>query len=193
MKLVQSLASVVTGVVMLATVGNSSASAAEFNLSGVLDGGDTLSGTYSYSGDTLAPSSNTEYITSFSVSIDNSQGTTIDTFNTGNSIAFIENASNNPDLKNLDLLGIYNTSSSDSVALYFPSTFTGSGDISNNTASFFSSMINPQDNFLSASSTPVVTQSVPEPSTIPGVLAAATGLLAMQLKKYKKERASQAA
>jgi hypothetical protein len=189
MKLVQSLASVVAGVVMLATVGNSSASALDFNLSGKLDNGDTLSGTYSYSGDTLAPNT-FEDITSFSVSIDNSSGTPIDTFNNGNSTAEIAEISNQ-NLTSSAELHFVNYSSS-SIDLYFPSTFTGSGDISNQRPSSYISSIlgsgDPINIITRASSTPVVTQAVPEPSTIAGMVLGSVGLMAARFK-YKKQKA----
>ncbi|MBN3945055.1 MAG: PEP-CTERM sorting domain-containing protein [Nostoc sp. NMS7] len=182
MKLVQMLASIVTGFAMLATVGSGSASALEFNLfgrfapadafgtTGVANG--SFNGTFSYSGGAV-PTNGINYLSSFSINILNASNMVVDTFNSNSNVGIIFG---NPINSGSDILNFNFYEKGTYLQLAFPKGFEGTGNLTKNNhyASYFGGFEAGIGGFdaglpviyvASASSTPIP-QAVPEPLTI---------------------------
>jgi len=198
MKLVPILASIVTGFAILATVGKASASATEFDLYGTfastdyagttgLTGG-SFDGTFSYS-EGAVPAGSTKNLSSFSINLLNASNTVVNTYisNNAGNVGLIYGAPYNSDS---DFLLFENTDSI--LELAFPIGFQGIGNLTVN--NIFSNGFD-SSSFIYATSaiSKPVSQSVPEPSTIAGTIAAGAVLMVMGLKKSKRQKAFQAA
>jgi hypothetical protein len=204
MKLVQSLASVVTGFVMLATVGSASASAAEFDLSGTFASTDSIGysglaggsfdGTFSYSGEAIT-SGGGEALSSYSINLLTARGIVAFTFssNDAHDIGAIQGTPSN---SNSDILFFYNPEIGTNLELAVPTGFQGTGNLTMNNvipSAFTFPMFRFTSILVTSATSSPISQSVPEPSTIAGTIAAGAGLMVMGLKKSKNQKGSQAA
>ncbi|WP_017654364.1 PEP-CTERM sorting domain-containing protein [Fortiea contorta] len=202
MKLLRSLAAAAASFALLASVGNASAKAADFSLSGrfastavnnstalpvQLQNG-SFDGTYSYSGGAVSAGSQAS-LSSWLINLRNASNTILKTYSSslaGN----IAGINGKPSGSNSDFL-IFSDSDTQ-LQLAFPTGFVGIGNLTtNNTFSsgeFTFNAAGNANNFIgaiSATSTPV-----PEPLTVGGTLVAAGVGMALK-KKAAAQKATQ--